>query len=243
MQKILFLGSRQLASNILSWLITKPDQVQIIGAVLPNFEGWWEDDLKKIVDQHDIVLFNTIEETTILEYDIILSINYWKLIPIEFLEKVNGRALNIHHSYKLKYRGRFSTSWAIMHARKDNEWIHGTTLHYIDESLDNGDILDSRPVKIEEDDTAESLFYKVEDLAFEMFKDNLNKILNDTISVIPPSEVFYYYDKDSNKEILLTEPLNKIDLYDYCRAWTFRNRPLPFIMIEGKKIELKLIEI
>ena len=111
---------------------------------------------------------------------------------------MNGKIVNIHHSHLLKYRGRYSTSWAIVNGEK----YHGTSLHYITPELDNGPIISSYKCEIKDDDTAESLFTRVEELAFDMFKDNFNNILDDNIdNFLEPESNYYHYDKDSNKDL------------------------------------------
>ena len=92
--------------------------------------------------------------------DVLFSINYWKTISKEHIDLVKGGIINIHHSYLLKYRGRYSTSWAIINSDKNNK-THGTTLHYITSKLDEGPIIDSRKCTIDDLDTAESLFINV----------------------------------------------------------------------------------
>jgi methionyl-tRNA formyltransferase len=239
--KILFLGSRKLAENILNWILKNENGCEVIGVVLPTFEGWWEDGLHELTNKYDLRIFNQIENTLQFEYDLIISVNYWKLIPTEFLNKVNGNAVNIHHSYKLKFKGRFSTSWAIMHARKDNCWEHGTSIHYISEFLDSGRIIATEKVMISEIDTAETLFLKVENVAFELFKKSFSLILLGTQVDIPYSETTYFYDRFSKDTINLPNPISHEDLYDFTRAWTFEGRPSPSILLpNGNKIILSL---
>lgn len=241
--KILFLGSRKLAENMLDWIIVNESLCSVVGVVLPAFEGWWEDELKELVSKYNVKIYNQIEDTIDLDYDLIVSVNYWKLIPSQFIAKVNGNAINIHHSYRLKFKGRYSTSWAIMHARKDNCWEHGTTIHYIDETLDNGRIIATDKVLITEEDTAETLFKKVEDLAVDLFKKKFVEILAGLQTTIPQSEITYTYDRHSKDNIRLSDPVALEDLYDFVRAWTMTGRPGPTLTLpNGRSLSLTLIE-
>ncbi|MEI6610749.1 MAG: formyltransferase family protein [Deltaproteobacteria bacterium] len=238
MKKIGILGSRELACKITEWLINQ-NKVEIVGIVAPPFKGWWNDNMEETAKANGIDVFETIDDLISTQPEIIFSINYWKIIDEEHIKAVKGGIINIHHSYLLKYRGRYSTSWAIINARQLNCWIHGTTLHYITKELDNGPILASYQCSIEEDDTAETLFAKVEELAFTMFKENVFKILNnETISFLEPDSSCFYYDKDSNKnlEIKYGTPLEEI--YDFVRAWSFKDRPKPYFKLTDKKIFL-----
>ncbi len=170
--------------------------------------------------------------------EIVFSLNYWKIISSEYISKVEKGIINIHHSYKLRFRGRYSTSWAIIHARKDNNWWHGTTLHYVDSKLDNGSIIASQRCEINENDTAEILFDRVENLAIEMFKNNFYKILIGEQNFIEPDSEFFYYGKDSNTNLKVdfNKPIEEV--YDFVRAWSFRDRPKPYYEYNGRKILL-----
>lgn len=239
--KILFLGSRKLAEDILQYVIERRDLCEVKGVVLPSFEGWWEDNLNELVVENNIPVYCQIEDTIDIEYDLIISVNYWKIVPQNFLDKVNGMAVNIHHSYRLKFKGRFSTSWAIMHARKDNCWEHGTTIHYMDKSIDDGKIIATDKVLITEFDTAESLFEKVEELAKSLFRNSFNLILLGTTDFIEPSETTYYYDRYSKDKFVLPNPVCHLDLFDFVRAWTFSGRPSPTFELEnGKSLVIKI---
>lgn len=167
--------------------------------------------------------------------DIVFSINYWSKIPRKLVDMTT--IVNLHHSYNLKYRGRHTCSWAIINARKHNDWIHGTTLHIIDEKLDCGKIIYSYPCPIFENDTAYSLFLRVEKLAAKMFKDNFIKILNGKYGAmkLPPSE-FFYRESDLTHFIDLRLPL--IEIYDHVRALTFPGKPAPYTVLNKHRIDL-----
>lgn len=235
-KRIAIIGSRNLACKITKWIFDS-QQVEIIGGIYPPFEGWWKDEFQAILEEYDIPTFSDLDLLIEEKPDVIFSINYWKKIDALQISKVQLGIINIHHSYLLKYKGRYSTSWAIMNARKLNCWEHGSTLHYIDERLDEGKILDSWKCTITEDDTAETLFEKVETLAFEMFKSNFKKMLTAIYEFLEPSKESFFYDKNSND---LQVPINASteDIYDFVRAWTFKDRPKPFILFNNKRINL-----
>jgi len=236
--RIGILGSRKLACLLTKWISEQKD-VQIIGVVAPSFKGWWDDQLKEVAEKKSIPVFASIEELLNEKPDIVFSINYWKIIEPQHINLVKGGIINIHHSYLLKYKGRYSTSWAIINARKLNCWEHGTTLHYIDEKLDEGNIIDSYKCIITEDDTAESLFEKVEILAIQMFKDNFQKIIMGTkFEYLRPDNESIFYDIDSNKCLEIPYGLPIEQVYDFVRAWTFKDRPTPYFKFEGKEIHL-----
>jgi len=240
---IAFAASRNLAIEIIEWIFLNKNKfdVNIVGGIAPDFKGWWGDEVLELYKKLDIPIYLTIEELIDdSKPDLIFSLNYWKVIPSVYISKVEKGIINIHHSYKLRFRGRYSTSWAIIHARKDNNWWHGTTLHYIDKELDNGKIIVTEKCAISEYDTADSLFAKVEELAIRMFKDNFQIIINGPKYFIKPDTTFYYYDINSNKNLLIDYTLPIENIYDFVRAWSFKDRPRPFFKLNDKKIFLSL---
>lgn len=241
--KIAFAASRNLSIEIIRWVVSVKDEynIEIVGGIAPNFNGWWDDKVKDLYDELGINIYSSIEELIdVSNPDMVFSLNYWKIIPEEYIKKVRKGIINIHHSYKLRFRGRYSTSWAIMHARKDNNWWHGSTIHFIDKELDNGAIIATERCLISEEDTAKTLFNKVEELSIEMFKNNFGKILSETFEVINPDSEYFYYGIDSNKNLEISKDLPFEDIYDFVRAWSFEGRPKPFIQKGDKKVFLSL---
>jgi methionyl-tRNA formyltransferase len=241
MKKIGVIGSRDLSCKILEWIV-REGQVEVVGVVAPPFKGWWNDNLRQTAHNLNIDVIEDLDLLVQRKPEIIFSINYWKIIEEEIIEKIPEGIVNIHHSYLLKYRGRYSTSWAIMNARRLNVWIHGTTLHYIKKELDAGPIIASSHCDITESDTAESLFLKVENLALEMFKGNFLKILDCQIkSFLNPDPEFFYYDINSNKNIDTNFEGIQIAENDFLRAWTFKNRQIPsFSEKNDERLKIKL---
>ena len=106
--------------------------------------------------------------------------------------------------------------------------------------MDNGSIIASERCKIAENDTSETLFKKVEDLAIDMFRNCFGDILLGVENFIEPDKDFYYYGIDSNKDLKVAENLSFEEKYDFVRAWSFKNRPKPFISKGDYKIYLSI---
>ncbi len=241
MKRIGILGSRELSCKITEWII-KQRVCDVIGIVPPPFKGWWGDNLSETSLKYGITIYESIDDLLLQQPDIVFSINYWKKIDDQQISSVKGGIVNIHHSYKLKYRGRYSTSWAIINARKSNCWVHGTTIHFVTGKLDEGPIIASRSCPIEKDDTAEILFKKVEKLAFQIFTENFERIINGNIkSFLDPDPEWFFYDVDSNKNLEIKYGCQLEEVYDFVRAWSFSGRPKPYFLYNGKKIHLSLI--
>ena len=163
--RVIFLGSRPLGHFAYN-LLTKMANVEIVGCVVkkPSLSAWWNDDPYELVGGNNC----THDEIQNIDFDLGVSINYWKIIEPEIIRKPSLGFINIHHSYMLSLRGRDMTTHAILQARKFNRWYHGTTLHYTDDGLDTGPIIATESCPITEFDTAWTLFNKTEALAMEM---------------------------------------------------------------------------
>lgn len=93
--------------------------------------------------------------------DLILLIGYMRFLSQWFVNKYKNRIMNIHPSLLPKYAGGMDMD---VHAEvlKNREKITGATLHFVDETLDKGPVIMQKEVKIEKDETADSLKEKVQ---------------------------------------------------------------------------------
>lgn len=184
--RILFLGSRPLGTFAYKTL-SEMDNVTIVGSVVKKTSetAWWKEDPYQLADQ---TLF-THDAINHLVFDLGVSINYWKQIDPAIIRKPTLGFINIHHSYMLSLRGRNMTTHAILGARQNNRWYHGTTLHYIDDGLDTGPIIATQSCPITETDTAWTLFNKTEVLAKEMLALWLPRITTGRPPVSTPEQM------------------------------------------------------
>ena len=169
--------------------------------------------------------------------DIVFSLGYWRKISKEDIDLVKMGIINFHHSYRLKFQGRHCASWALIH----NEKFHGSTMHFIDERIDEGKIIDTDFFKISEEDVSEDIFMKSNELGFRLLKNNFSKLIEGEsidFSYTKSEEQFFYRAKDLCHELHLEE--TESSFLRRIRALTFDNMPAPYLLLEGKKVFLKL---
>ena len=219
--KVVFLGSRPLGAYALRLLLSM-ENIEVVACVVkkPGPTAWWDDDpffiAKNPLDSH--------EKLCDIEFDLGVSINYWKIMPNELILPPRLGFINIHHAFNLSLRGRNMTTRAIIGARKTNRWFHGSCLHYTDDGLDTGPIIASSACDISEFDTGWSLFSKVEKLGELLISEWFPRL---TIAKIPtafpgndqPLEINSKgrYDKRFIKNI----KNNPLMSYDIIRAYDF----------------------
>ncbi len=170
--------------------------------------------------------------------DLAISLSYWNIIDEETIEKVPMGIINFHHSYRLKYRGRHSATWAI----RKNEKLHGSTMHFIDKELDSGKIIDTDFFEVQKSDVAEDIFFKANDIGLNLLKKNFNNIINqqDMEYSQPSDDYFSSKGSDLNHEISLSFLNNADELLQEIKALTYGNCPAPFVNIDGNKVYLKM---
>lgn len=142
----------------------------------------------------------------------IIVVGYGRLIPPWMLELPPLGNINVHASLLPKYRGAAPVQWAIA----NGETGTGITTMRIDLGLDTGDILLQRGVKIEDDDTSETLAPRLARLGAELLVETVNGLADRNLSPRP---------QDSSQATLA--PLLKKDdgFIDFSRpAKEIRNR-------------------
>lgn len=128
-------------------------------------ETIWFDSVAELAALHDIPVItpdnpNTpdiVERIRALQPDFFFSFYYREMLKRDLLDIPKHGALNMHGSLLPKYRGRVPVNWAIIKGETET----GSTLHYMTEKPDNGDIVAQQAVPILPDDTALQVFQKV----------------------------------------------------------------------------------
>ncbi len=92
-------------------------------------------------------------QITALKPDAIIVVGYGRIIPQWMLDLPPLGNINLHASLLPKYRGAAPIQWAIARG----ETVTGVTTMKIDAGLDTGDILLQREMRIEPEDTSETL--------------------------------------------------------------------------------------
>lgn len=82
---------------------------------------------------------------------------FMKILSHSFTRNWEKRILNIHPSLLPKFKGLNTHSRAL----ESGEQVHGCTVHYVNEKLDSGEILDQAQVKITKDDNSVTLASRV----------------------------------------------------------------------------------
>jgi phosphoribosylglycinamide formyltransferase-1 len=117
-------------------------------------------------------LQNHIDSYLTSSKDLIILAGYMRILSPEFVNHFKNRILNIHPSLLPKFPGLHTHQRAI----EAGETEHGTSIHVVTAELDAGLIIAQAKVKIEPDDTAESLEKRVKVLEQALYPEVLFEI-------------------------------------------------------------------
>ncbi|MDC0981196.1 phosphoribosylglycinamide formyltransferase [Candidatus Pseudothioglobus singularis] len=92
-----------------------------------------------------------------LDIGLIILAGYMRILSSDFINRFDGKILNIHPSLLPKFPGLNTHRKAI----DAKEKYHGATVHFVTEELDGGPIISQEIIEIQPTDTAYSLAQKV----------------------------------------------------------------------------------
>ena len=243
-EKIVFMGTPLFAASILEGLIEAG--FSIVGVVCqPDKEYGRKRELracevKETALKHGIPVFSPIrirndyQEILDLQPDLIITSAYGQIIPKELLAAPKYGCINTHGSLLPAYRGASPVQTAIMNG--DDET--GITLMYMNEKMDEGDIIAQKRIDIDIHDTNTTLFHKLSDLSLKMLKETLPLLFAGKIEAIPqdPGKATYCHKLDKEIEhITFNEDARAV--YDHIRA--LLEEPGCYFKIADKKYKIE----
>lgn len=89
--------------------------------------------------------------------DIVCLAGFMRVLSPHFFQHWRKPVLNIHPSLLPKYKGLHTHQAAL----DSGETEHGCSVHFVTEDLDSGEVILQKSVKVESDDTAETLAARV----------------------------------------------------------------------------------
>lgn len=105
--------------------------------------------------------------------DLICLAGFMRILSKNFIEKFDGKIINIHPSLLPKYKGLNTHERAI----KSGDLHSGCTVHYVTDDLDGGKIIAQEQVLIEVGDDALSLSKKILKIEHKIYPKSIKSIL------------------------------------------------------------------
>jgi phosphoribosylglycinamide formyltransferase 1 len=91
------------------------------------------------------------------DVELVCLAGYMRILSGHFIREFRGRILNIHPSLLPAFPGLDAQHQAVAHGVK----VSGCTVHFVDEGLDSGPIVQQAAVPVLDEDTAESLSARI----------------------------------------------------------------------------------
>ncbi len=91
------------------------------------------------------------------DIDLIVLAGFMRMLSPDFVARFKNRILNIHPALLPAFKGSRGIKDAFDYGAK----VTGVTVHFVDEEMDHGPIILQQAIKIEEEDTLETLEAKI----------------------------------------------------------------------------------
>jgi methionyl-tRNA formyltransferase len=152
--KVLLCGYHWTGCRVLEHLLARRDVTDV--AVFSHPATSHVPDLCQLANERGIWLNTNDVSSQPLPFkpDVIASVYYRNLIRQNVIDVCGGRIFNLHPSLLPRHRGCSSVPWAMI----DNDPVTGVTFHYIDKSIDTGNVILQAAVPIHAEDTQQALF-------------------------------------------------------------------------------------
>ena len=168
-----------------------------------------------------------------LQPEIVISSGFEHKVPKEVIEAPEKGIVNLHPSFLPYNRGSHPYIWPIV-----DDTPAGVSIHYMDEEIDQGPIIDRKEVPVFNEDTAESLHERLMDEQVELFKENWSIIKKGPEGREQDGErgnTHYRDELDELREIKLGEETTAGELIDRLRALTYPPHRNAYFERNGEK--------
>jgi len=117
---------------------------------------------KKEFDDKNVFMKTIMDELEKNQVELVVLAGFLSILSEEFIEKFRNRIINIHPSLIPSFCGKGFYGLRVHKAALDyGVKVSGATVHFVDEGADTGPIILQEAVKVEEDDTPESLAARI----------------------------------------------------------------------------------
>lgn len=247
--KIVFAGTPEIASSVLSTLLEQDFKIDLVLTKVDRPSGRGQkitmSKVKELAIRHNIQVVQPISfksDTLVIDTirklkpDVLIVVAYGLIIPQELLSVPKYGCVNIHVSLLPKYRGAAPIQRAILEGDKTT----GVTIMQMDSGLDTGDILLQEEIEICNTDNSGMLHDKLAMLGGKMIIQYLNNI-DDIIRIPQNSSNVTYAHKIEKSEALLNWGFNAEVLDRNIRG--YNPHPGCFTYLDGKLIKIWQAEV
>jgi methionyl-tRNA formyltransferase len=207
--KIVFMGTPEFSVPALKVLISRGDEIAAVVTQPDRERGRGHQVLpspvKVVAEQHGIPVLQFarikspegVAALQALKPDMIVTAAFGQILSKAILDIPPMGCLNVHASLLPKYRGAAPIQWAII----KGETKTGVTIMYMNEGIDNGDMISSVTVPIPDDMTGGQLYDLLAQKGADQLTQTLDDIENGRVSRTPQNEADSSYYPPLSKEL------------------------------------------
>lgn len=242
--KVIFMGTPEFAVPVLKSLIEKTNVILVVSQP-DSYQGRKKvltpSPVKALALENNIEVFTPEKLKNEYEYildkkpDIVITCAYGQIVPKPILDYPEYGCINVHASLLPKYRGASPITAAIQAGEEET----GITIMYMDESLDTGNIIQARSIKIEDTDTLGTLSEKLSCLGAKTLIDTLPSIIEcENFDIPQDHEIATYVKMLKREDERIDFTKTRKEVYDFIRS--LNPKPLANTLIDGE--EWKILE-
>lgn len=241
-KKVVFMGTPEFAVPILKALIENTNVILVV--TQPDKEVGRKKEIKpspikEVALKNNIEVFQPIKIRNDFNYilelkpDIIITCAYGQIIPSELLFTPKYKAINVHASLLPKLRG----GAPIHHAIIDGYNKTGITIMYMDEHMDEGNIITQEEIKILDTDNVGTLHDKLSLLGKDLLIKTLPSIFEGTNKSIVQNneEATYGYNIKREEELI---DFNKTSREVFNQIRGLYPFPCGYAILKGSNIKI-----
>jgi methionyl-tRNA formyltransferase len=166
--------------------------------------------------------------------EIFVSMSYDQIFKKEIIEMVNKKIINCHAGKLPFYRGRNILNWAIINGEKE----FGITTHFVNEKIDQGDIIIQKTFKIKKKDDLNSVLKVATKQCGILIYKTLKQVQNNNYKVIKQRKIsknFSYFPKRKKGDEIIDFNKNSFEINNFVRGLV---KPGPYARIRLKNNEI-----
>ncbi len=165
---------------------------------------------------------------------------WWpKIVPEQVFSAPRRGTINLHPSLLPFNRGKNYNFWSIV-----EDTPFGVTIHFVDASIDTGDLIAQRIIEKDWTDTGGTLYAKAKREMVELFRASYSRIVAGDFDRRPQQHDIATFHRASElhpaSEILLDKSYTAKDLLNLLRARTFPGMPACYFWSDGKRYEVRV---
>ncbi len=237
--KVIFMGKNKESSCMaLEYLLE--NNIEVVYAIVPENKSEIGEICKKnnieIIKDTELYELIKMKDEKLKNIDLVLSFLFWKKIKKPIIDLSKKGCVNFHPAPLPEYRGVGGYNFAIL----DDLDYWGVSSHYVDETIDTGQIIKVQKFFIDKENINTIELEKLsQEKLLELFKEFVKDILeNKPITSTKQSNGKYINKEMLEKSKEITINSKKEDIDKKIRAFWFPPYNGAYIEIDGKKYTL-----